>query len=358
MRPYLPIAVLALLAIAYTAFWFNRADALRAEVDKWAAEQRQAGMEVSWRAVRVTGFPLRMALEVDHPRIADPVHPNAWAWSGDSLTAHVLPYRFNHVIVRFGGQQALDYRVEDARGGHSAKTVQAAFERASASLVFDRAGLDRLAVDLVGMNARRRPALELSAGALSLFQDDDIAARRIQFHLRRPQVEDAEAPRDTTRDIHLRAEGLSWRTPPLPPLAAEIDHLELAMRLVNLPRRARFNRATLREWTASGGEVDVQALNIVWGDVGVEVNGGFGFDTTARPHGRLRARIGGYTMLVDAMVGEGRLEPRHAEPVKSALDIIAAIGRDGEGRISVPMRFADGYFHLGPVRVMAMPSVY
>ena len=69
----LVIAVLLLLVGcgAYTAFWFVVAGKLEEGLTEWAQSARAQKLDLSWRALRVGGFPLAFHIELSDAALRD-----------------------------------------------------------------------------------------------------------------------------------------------------------------------------------------------------------------------------------------------------------------------------------------------
>src|SRR5689334_8945668 len=65
------VVLLLVLAGAYTAAWFYAAQRVRAGLPQWAASMRQQHLELSWKRLRIAGFPLAFRLELAGTAVHD-----------------------------------------------------------------------------------------------------------------------------------------------------------------------------------------------------------------------------------------------------------------------------------------------
>src|SRR5262249_53903941 len=66
-RIVLPLAVVILLALGWSGFWFYAAGRAQSEFAAWRTRQAAAGREVSCASESVSGFPFRLELRCAEP---------------------------------------------------------------------------------------------------------------------------------------------------------------------------------------------------------------------------------------------------------------------------------------------------
>ena len=86
---FAPYVAVALLAVAGAAGWFAAKAQVEARLDAAAQGLRLRGYDVSWSGRRVDGFPFRLDLTLDNPRIADRA---GWALSAPRLEGEAEAY--------------------------------------------------------------------------------------------------------------------------------------------------------------------------------------------------------------------------------------------------------------------------
>ncbi|MEW5726967.1 MAG: DUF2125 domain-containing protein, partial [Pseudomonadota bacterium] len=104
-RAVLVLAAVAVAAAgAYTAYWFHVAGELRKEIEAWAGQRRERGWHAEWAGLAVAGFPLRVEVRIDAPRLAS---PSGLEWSTGAATASASPADLTLVTVRAPGPHKL-----------------------------------------------------------------------------------------------------------------------------------------------------------------------------------------------------------------------------------------------------------
>src|SRR5919112_1469335 len=67
--PLIGLLLLILLLGAYAVFWWIVAGRIEAGIVTWAESLRQQNAELTWRAIRVGGFPLAFDVRLTEPRL-------------------------------------------------------------------------------------------------------------------------------------------------------------------------------------------------------------------------------------------------------------------------------------------------
>ena len=303
--PALPVLALVLLAGLYWLYWSSVAERVKAGVAAWAAAQAQQGIDVTWDAMRVRGFPTRLRLELDN-LVFDAAGAGAerWALSTPEFHAHALPYRLDHVIASARSPMRLEIGpAERAR----IWDIEAASAQASYARETD--GADRLAVDIQSATARRRDA------------DAAVAAQRLQIHARR--VPD----RAGTADVALRAAGIDVEGVMAPGLVAllgrEISTAAAQARVTAAAGDGVFDDLALLQ--LQGGEIQVSEGRIAWGPSSVDFTGRLTVDPAGVADGRFDTRLQGHEAIIAGLVRQGLIDPAVEGPLITALAFLIAL---------------------------------
>ncbi|HUO22118.1 MAG TPA: DUF2125 domain-containing protein [Caulobacteraceae bacterium] len=86
---FLPYIAIAVLAVVGAAGWLVEKSALERHLEAKAAALREQGYTVAWASERVDGFPFRLDLTLDQPRIADRA---GWALALPQLKGEAYAY--------------------------------------------------------------------------------------------------------------------------------------------------------------------------------------------------------------------------------------------------------------------------
>jgi hypothetical protein len=292
------------------------------------------------------------------------------------MRAHVLPYRFNHVIMAVDGTQTFAF--PNAEGGPL--TIEAEAERARASLVMEKGRPARFAFEAETLDA--------------LWRQDGAAPRRttaenLQIHLRTaPMAPEAEAearaatmaaldaaesvetaqasapagdrtdpdgPR-TTLDLHVSGETLVWNQDG-PAWAQRPANFEAVAHADRFPA-APWESDPVGTWARGGGRLRIDKAALTWGDAAATVEGDLAVTPRAELDGRLQARLADHGALVATLTDAGLIDPSYRRPAETILDQLAVMSGDEEGGIAVPLDVRAGRIYLGPLRLAKLPPVY
>ena len=319
------LAVIVLLVLGYVGFWFWMARAVEQGVQRWAEDRRAEGMEVGWDALSVGGFPFRLEVAVEAPRLAQPRSPLAPEWRGERLVAYAEPWSLRHVIARFEGQHELSFRQGEQRRriGLSARAWLASW---------------------AGENGRARVDLDLrDAVATDSAAPGPTRAARLQVHARPGHAANAVA------DLALQVSGLLLPSAEGLPLGPEVTLLEVDAALMGPlpPPGLGYPEAVLR-WRDDGGVVEVRRFALEWGEVRLEANGTLALDAATRPEGAFSARLWNHRRLLEALVASRAMSADDARLAAAALDLLAAAGN---GAVAAPISAQNGRLWLGPAAV-------
>ena len=144
MRYKLIAAAITLAAAGYSAFWFYAAAGIEAGVREWIADSDAHGYLVAGQP-EITGFPLRIVIDLETPAISAPLLAPGWTWSASRMRAVLVPWDPRHTIVVLDGDHSISFAGD---GGQRRRDYRINVSRGRASLTFDDAGLVRLSADL------------------------------------------------------------------------------------------------------------------------------------------------------------------------------------------------------------------
>ena len=129
---YIPFILFALLCAAYSGYWFFAKGKIDEGIDTFITEQRAAGAELTFSSKRLGGFPFRFALTVDDLKFANP--DAGFDWRGEKLQINMLPWNFNHAILRSSGRNEISL-------GNGQDYTAIIGQKSALSLNWDRDGI-------------------------------------------------------------------------------------------------------------------------------------------------------------------------------------------------------------------------
>lgn len=336
---FLPVAGLAALAILYSVWWVYVADAIERAIIAAHETPGPGGETLDYAGLEITGFPFRVEVTFENLHATVP----EGRYVADRLTANLLPYRFDHIVFRAGGRQRLTLlRGADPAAGRAPEPVIVEGEgRATmASALFEDGVLARVDLDMRGFT-----------GTVTSGGDEprDVTASRAQAHLRR----NPDRP-DRALDIVASAEDVTWQGGAEPLLGRRIAQAQLSGTwepTLGLDQWDRLGPDTL-------GSLAVEEALLLWGDVEVAAGGTLALDKARRPEGEVKAFVGSYDKLLDALVASGQLAENDARIAGQVLTMMALAGRDPEGRVPVALSMRDGGAYLGKRRIAGLGRLF
>lgn len=359
---FLPLVLVAGLALVWTGLWFFAAGAAETTIAGWREREAKVGRVYSCEQQSIGGFPFRIEVRCVDPAIELRRGDPPLALKVGDLVVVSQVYQPTLLIAEFAGPMTVaepgqppSYVANWTLGQSSLRGTPAAPERVS--IVVDRPTVDR-----VGGAA---PATVLKAD-------------RIEVHGR---IAEGSVTGDPVIELALRLS--SATAPELHAFTAQPIDAEITAKLHGLadfspkPWPLRF-----REIQARGGRIEItrarvrqgEAIAVSAGTLGLTTRGGLdgqiqitiaGLDSVVKAldidravsQGSIGARIGALDRLVP---GLGQIARQNAGP--GILAGLRAMGQattlEGKPATTLPLRFADGQVLLGPFPVARVPLLF
>lgn len=339
MRYLILLGAVAAAVAGYYAYWQSLADGLTAGAEQWVAERRAQGYQVEYRGMRVHGFPFRLTMDIEAPRIGDPTHALAWDWRADWATGYLQPWNLTHVILVVDGEQHVAWTEAGKR-----RAVKLLAEDTRASAIFDRSGaLKRY------QGAMQNAELEIADLGPASFASAQVAGRN-------NNGEDETRPPGSV-DVGLRVADLT-----LPPktggaLGREIGRAVLTAFLPT-PPPTDVTEPAVTAWRDGGGTIDLRDVELAWGPLEIKGDGAASLDAALRPEGKLRAEIRGYDATLDALAAAGSIRDDDVNTAKFALSLVAKPGPDGRPFVTTPLSAREGRLFIGPAPILSLPPLF
>lgn len=316
---FAPIAILAILVLAWSFYWVWMRGRLDASLEAWIADQRAGGAEISFAEKRIGGFPYRFALTLDGLDAAEPA--TGQSWRAERLQVVMQPWDLQHLILRSPGRNELVLRggepVTAIIGGKSALSLSWTKES------FRRFSVYLDAADIVTGGGE----LRLQEAALNLA----------------PAPNDPDALR-----IALDWTGIDLGQPPRQAVWLGPGSGFGALRLEVSGAAAVLRGETgTGQWLAGAPRLSLAQLQIDWGPVRLGMKGEISLvQGGCRPDGTLSLRLEDAGAVRDALEASGELTP----------DIEAGLG--GIGLASQGGGFAPFVFREGDVLLLGRTVGY
>lgn len=320
----LPVAGIVLLLIGYSGYWFYAAGRVGEEMRAWILDKEEAGYEIDYTDLRVTGFPYRFQIQLIEPHFRAPPSDGGWDAQLAGLQANALPYDFSHWIVSFDGPLMLE----------SGEVLEINASNARMSRKSGRDGrTQRIGAEIRDLTLRavtgEPPAIEaIDALFLSgVVADDDSLRLRMEASGLRARQGDPDEP-GLTRGFG--------------------DTGELARtELIFTEWTALARDGNAAAWSQAGGRMQIVQAELEWGPAQLSGEGDLTLDRQARPDGRISLRIADPDALTEALIEGEVIAAANGEALRLAT-MLAPRSSDG---VSLPFTLRDGAIYLGPVRL-------
>lgn len=313
---------------AYSAFWWFAAGKIKEEAAKWAAKAHEHEANVSWKALRVAGYPFAFHVELTDLALRRETPGRASEFRAPIFSVSVVPWNLR--AADFAAPQGFTATL----GPDSAPLAKLSADKLSGAAAVGRDGQRTVWLSLFGAKG--------TAG-------DEISARVLYGWIIWPRD-----PPAAHGELGLAVAALVRDTTvPAPPgFANPIDEISLGLTAMG-PIPSGPPRQAATAWRDSGGTVELDHVDLRWGNVTVNGNGTAALDGDLQPTGSLSGGISGYDQLMNALVTAGRVKEKDARVGRLALALLAHPGKDGRAEIAAQLTIQDGEMRLGPVKLPA-----
>jgi hypothetical protein len=358
-RLALPLAIVVVLAVGWTALWNYAAKRADAELAAWRSREAAAGRVFDCGTQRIAGFPFRIEIMCTDPALD--LQASQLAFRLKDLLAAVQIYQPTLLIAEFTGPLTV------ANQGRPPDIV-ADWTLGQTSVHGLPSEPDRISV-VLDKPSVTRPA---SPAAPTL-----ASAEHLELHVRQaPRLPQDPPVLDLALDLR---QTLLPGLPQVPegPIDAEITATLRGLKDL----RPKPLPALLRDLQAANGRLEITHARIRQGEIIGVGQGTLGLTARGTLDGQIQLTVAGIEQLMIAL----GLDKKVGQASQNALDRVAPglnldrlLGSRGnaalaaagvamlgqpaelEGRraVTLPLRFADGVVFLGPVRAGEVPPLF
>ena len=325
---------LVAMAAAYTGYWFYARTVALQAIENWTEHRRAEGYTVTYEGPETSGYPLLVRAVLNNPHL----QRDAFAWRGERLQIELQPWNFRRIRIDLDGKQWIT-----PKNGADKLTLVPA----EAAVVATLSDTGRLADAALLM---RDVTLSDPAGT-SLLQ-----AAEIWLEATAPAVPPA-SHEDASMALSLSAADILLPQQVGGPLGRTLSKLRADLQVRgNVPGGAMAE--TLEVWRRSGGTVDVDWLQVNWGEFDLRAKGTIALDAEARPLGAFSTDIRGHNHALDALVAHAVLEPGAATMAKIGLALLTKSPPEGGPPVlTLPVTAQDGHLYAGPLKILDLDPI-
>jgi hypothetical protein len=327
------LAMFVVLLGGYSAFWFVVAGRIENGIGEWAESLRPHNVDLSWRTIRVGGFPLSFRAEAEEVLLRDPAFAEPAEVRVPRLSAAAHPWNFR--VWRLAAPDGLTATV-----GPPERTVAKLTARQATGMVApsgDTGATVQIGLDEAALDAGVR-----------------VVARELELSLSLPQRPPQSAS-ERAIAVALAVRDLSLPVVPAP-LRNPLDEITFAAALMG-PVPTAPPRQAATAWRDTGGTLELERVGLRWGTLAVSGSGTMALDAELQPIGAFSGAIEGYDELMSVLVAAGRLRASDAGLARMALGFLAKPNPSGRPQIATSLTIQDGQMLLGPVRLGPAPRI-
>jgi hypothetical protein len=336
MRRWVGIGIPLILIVGIGGYWFYwnaLADGLQNGFERWVADRRAEGVEVSHGDAEVTGFPYRLELHIRKPDISAPKLNAQPSWSADKLVLFFQPYQRGHGIASVEGTQDIGWSEGTVR-----RNARMTADQFLASFRFtDQGQILRVDTDM------RKVKL---SGSVALRSADRLLSRA-EYR----QMEDGR----TAFDTKIRGEVLKV-DPAASPLDEQIDLADFSFEWEPIP--ASTAPQDLDAWRDEGGVMQLSRMEIVAGDLSVTGDGTFALDPARRPEGAAALIVRGADAFVNAVAAAGQIGSGGRLGLRLAITALEETDKEGRRFVKVPIAIQEGRLKIMGVGLTRVRPLY
>ncbi len=334
------VTVLALI-VAYTGYWFILADRMQTEAELRIEAYRDQGLEITYDALSVSGFPYRLELVIENLKLGVSGDAEIFSMRSPKVLFETLPWKPNHVLAIMPVAKVYS---DPAHMG----AIEASINESKASIKFGLNGSPKrisTVAETVNWHFVDKPDFVSTAG-------------HSEFHYRKSKKskqesealeEDPDAP--MLGEFAIKLTDIDLADIPVTPYGSIINILQSQIELKGdvLPGR---NISQMIRWRDSGGTLEVVDFLLNWGELDAKVSGTLALDEEMRPLGAFVLKVKGYEPLIDYLQAHGHIDGEMAANTKATLGMVAGEANTTDaGRISIPVTMQGGRLFVGPLPV-------
>ena len=330
-------ALLALMVIADTVYWYAATGQLQAGFLAWVARERAAGQVIETGGIRRGGWPISATITVDGVAIRAglPILPEQLNWRTERLTLR-LPLWYPRLLdVVAAGQQQVELGGVPAASGTGEEL--------------------RATIPLRDSGGRRGYDLTIRDVRLSAGTGEELAIGLLLVHA---DTFDAPEGGDPSIRLAVTAEALELPHVIRWPLGPTIASWSAEMVLHGAIPAEGDATARAMAWRDSGGSLEIQHLAVGWGPLGVSASATLALDDQLQPMGAGNGHFVGYAAALDALASNGMMSRSAATAAKAVLSLLAGTSADEEKpEVDVPLTLQYRTLSMRQVPLVRFPEL-
>jgi len=335
--------ILAALFGIYGAWWSIAATQVKLGLDLVLSQLAAQGGEYGYRAVRKSGFPFSVRVEVAAPFIKS----GRWVWRVDKLIVSAQPWSIGQINLDLSG----NHEGVAVLGGQVEAYTFAA-DRLKWKFTLD----DEISIPgynmISGHNRIRVRALESQGAGLSL----RLQGKKQTFSLGDFNLEMDQGSR-ALMDWGVRLRDLRIPQEMRAPLGPRLHHLDIKGQLAGVLSGESLI-AALSSWRDGGGKLNVKMLDASYPPLRITGAGSLTLDSGLQPVGAIETRSRGVMETVDALVHAGLIKGLDSVAAKLALMAFSKTpDGGGERYLDLPLTLENRTLFAGSFKILRLRPI-
>lgn len=331
-----PLALVLVLALCWSAFWFYSAQRAERDLDAWVAREAQSGRIYTCAGRSIGGYPFRLEVRCERPAVEFREAAGPTTVRAQDLVAVGQIYTPDLVLAEITGPLSVTRAGDPHALLFDWRLMQASVRTAGGRP-------DRVSIALDGP--------KVDAGTPETRQALGTA-KHAELHARMSPGTDPAHPvldlATNLQDAVVTLPGFSAQ-----PMSAQ--GTALLRGLHDLAPRPWGER--LREWQAAGGRLEITGLRLSRGDTVALAKGDLGLSGEGRLEGTVNVTATGIEPVAELLLGP--TEARTQAAILAGLRLLGGRAElEGKRAVVLPLRFRDGKATLGPVPVGMVPPLF
>jgi hypothetical protein len=319
---------------AYTAFWLIAAGWIGTAFIGWVQSARAEKVDLSWRELRVIGYPAKFRVDLHSATLRDSARIPASEFRVPRLSATARPWGF------------ADWRLaipEGFRGDLAARDG-----RTSAELVA------RTADGLLSIASEGGWKLWLTMHDTTVDAGAKVATDVLRATITIPRGADHGGSAPATA-LQMSANHITLPIR-IGPMSDTIEELDFDATVKGSVPGGHLANA-LAAWRDAGGRIELNNLHLEWGGLGANATGTLALDQDLQPVGGFYGAVRGYDQILTALVESGQMRAADAGLARIALGLLAKEAPDGQPEIRTAFKLQNGQMFVGPARLGKVPRL-
>lgn len=325
------LVVVLALGTLWGGYWVVGSISLQTAAEKWLAAQNDSGVEATYTALKVQGFPNRFDMTVTDLHLADPV--SGFAWDAAFVQVFSMTWKPWHLIAALPNSQTIT--VPDG-----VITVGSTSLKGSLVMVPGAA----LALDAVVVEGTDVAAVSTVGWV--------VKAKRAQIATRQ------DASLANGHEVNLTVTGFVPDPAVMAAMAGKSD-LPAVVEVAQIDVVAGFSAPIDRfagETRPALAALKVKQGLVRWGDVELTMTGGLVADAEGFAEGRIDVKLTNWRKVLAPAVAMGLITAEVAPTVENMMALMAQQSGDG-AVLELPLVMTAGWMSLGPIPLGPAPRM-